>query len=302
MGIFKRNKQQKRSPLIRPASRDIPTNNYYRSPRVNARTVNTEDQNKKQDKKRLSISTVINIVLVGGAVSLVVFATTLTTNPIVDLRKNNASYYDASIYQKAAEDITNGNVLYRSKLLFPEISFEQALKNKFPEIAQARPVVPLGGRNLLVVITVSEPFAYVSSGSDTGIINSEGVLVVKNSQSVPEDLLKLRFTVPQSNFDIGSRILTSSEVELLKLLESEMNTLEFIDKSNASVRDVLFNVADGQLEARLKSKPFFVKLSSFSEGSPQVGGAKATLRQLDRESKLPTQYIDVRVPGRAFVL
>jgi hypothetical protein len=302
MGIFNRNKQQKRSPQIRPASRDITTNNYYRSPRVNTRTVITEDQNRKQDKKRLSVSTVINLVLMGGAVGLVVFATTLTTNPVVDLRKNDASYYGALVYQKAAEDIMSGNVLYRSKLLFPEISFEQALKNKFPEIAQARPVVPLGGRNLLVVITVSEPFAYVSSGSDTGIINSEGVLVVKNSQSVPEDLLKLRFTVPQSNFDIGSRILTSSEVELLKLLESEMNTLEFTDKSNASIRDVLFNVADGQLEARLKSKPFFIKLSSISEGTLQVGGAKATLRQLDRENKLPTQYIDVRVPGRVFVL
>jgi hypothetical protein len=206
------------------------------------------------------------------------------------------------VYQQAAQQLIKSNLLNRSKLLFQDISFEQQLKDQFPEISSARPLIPLGGRNLTVVITISDPFAYVSSGSDTGVVNSDGVLVVKNNTSVPDDLFTLRFTEPQSNFEIGSRILTSSEVEMLKLLQAEMRTLEFSDATNAEIKDVLFNVSQGQIEARLLSKPFFIKLSTFNEAGVQVGGAKATLRQLDNSNSLPAQYIDVRVPGRAFVI
>jgi hypothetical protein len=235
-------------------------------------------------------------------VGLVVFATTLTTTPVIELRKTDAQYYESAVYRKAAEEAIKSNFLNRSKLLFQNVSFEQKLKEQFPEISQVRPVMPLGGRNLSVVITVSDPFAAVFSGSDTGIVNADGVLVVKNSQSVPDDLTKLRFTDPQSNFEVGSRILTSSEVELLKLLQTEMSTLVFKDSTSANISEVLFNVADGQIEAKLQDKSFFIKLSSFNSAEIQVGGAKATLKQLDREDKLPTQYIDVRVPGRAFVI
>jgi hypothetical protein len=235
-------------------------------------------------------------------VGLVVFATTLTTYPVVELRKNNANYYDAAVYEAEAQKIIQSNILNRSKLLFQESAFEQKMKERFPEISQARPVAPLGGRRLTVVITVSEPFAYVSSGSDTGIINSDGVLVVKNGQTVPGSLLKLRFTEQQANFDVGSRILTSSEVGLLTQLQAEMKKLEFADESTGEITEALFNVASGQIEASIVQKPFLIKLSTFTDSGIQVGGAVATLRQLDRENGLPVQYIDVRVPGRAFVL
>jgi hypothetical protein len=81
-----------------------------------------------------------------------------------------------------------------------------------------------------------------------------------------------------------------------------MSDLTFSDGTTAKIDNILFNVADGQLEAKLLNKNFYIKLSSFSDSDIQVGGAKATLRQLDRENRLPSQYIDVRVPGRAFVL
>jgi hypothetical protein len=89
----------------------------------------------------------------------------------------------------------------------------------------------------------------------------------------------------------------------LTMLVQEMKTLQFSDSKNGSIKQVLFNVADGQMEAQLQDKPFFIKLSTFTtDGDQQVGGAVATLKQLDRENILPTKYIDVRVPGRAFVL
>lgn len=298
----KKKKKNSRSPQLKSASRNVSVNNYYRSPRTVAKPTVIESDQKSDKKKVFNISKFVNFLLFGGAVGLVVFATTLTTYPVVELRKNNANYYDAAVYEAEAQKIIQSNILNRSKLLFQESAFEQKMKERFPEISQARPVAPLGGRRLTVVITVSEPFAYVSSGSDTGIINSDGVLVVKNGQTVPGSLLKLRFTEQQANFNVGSRILTSSEVGLLTQLQAEMKKLEFADESTGEITEALFNVASGQIEASIVQKPFLIKLSTFTDSGIQVGGAVATLRQLDRENGLPVQYIDVRVPGRAFVL
>jgi hypothetical protein len=302
MKFRKNKKNNQRNPDLKKSENRLPVNNYYRSPRTPAKATVIEKENDEKSKKFPSLSKIINFFIIGGVVCLVVFATTLNTSPVVELRKNNAKYYESQIYEQKAQEIIKSNFLNRSKLLFQQTSFENQLKVAFPEISNVTPVMPLGGRSLTVIISVSEPFAYVSSGENTGIMNGEGVLVVKNGQSLPQDLIKLRFTEPQSNFEVGSRILTGSEVELISLLDSEMSDLTFKDGSIAEIDNILFNVADGQLEARLKNKNFYIKLSTFSDSEIQVGGAKATLRQLDKEDKLPSQYIDVRVPGRALVL
>ena len=297
-----RKRKDKRSPEIRQASRNLPVNNYYRSPKSNTKPSASKDQNIKERGRGLSLSRIINYLLIIAAIGLVVFATTLTTTPKIDLRKDNAKYYELPVYEKAAQEVAKSNILNRSKFLFQEKDFELKMKQKFPEISQVSSLIPLGGRNLTVVISVSEPFAYVTNGTDSGIINNEGVLVTKNNQSVPTDLLKLRFTEPQSNFDVGSRILTTDEITTLALLQNEMNSLQFLDETNASIKDILFNVAQGQIEANLNNKPIYIKLSTFTDAPQQVGGAKATLKELDSKNTLPTKYIDVRVPGRTFVL
>lgn len=295
-------RKSKRTPQVDKNYRSVPVNNYYRPPKLKSKKISTKDQNLPEKRRGLTFGKVFNILLVIVGVGLVVFATTLTTSPVVELRKNNAKYYDLPVYQKAAESAIRSSFFNRSKLLFQDKAFEQQLKSEFPEISNVKSSVPLGGRNLSVLITVSEPFAYVSSGSDNGVINKEGVLVTKNNPTVPDGLIKLRFTEPQSNFNVGSRILTADELKLISLADNELSALVFKDGSNASIKEILFNVADGQLEAKLVSKPFYIKFSTFTETDQQVGGAKATLRQLDRENKLPSQYLDIRVPGRAFVL
>ncbi len=298
---FGSKKRSVRSSNIQKPTRSLPVTNYYRP--APAQPKLTSSQEAAEKRRGFSFARAINYLIVGGAVGLVVFATTLSSTPTVELRKDKAKYYEASVYAEAAREAMKSSLLNRSKLFFQETAFTRDLKNRFPEISTVKPIMPLGGRDLSIIITVSEPFAYVTSGTENGILNSDGVLVAKSAQSVPDNLIKLRFTEAQSNFSVGSRILTESELELLTSIVREMNSLQFVDKSTGRIKEVLFNVADGQMEAQLQDKPFYVKLSTFTtDGDQQVGGALATLKQLDREQGLPTKYIDVRVPGRAFVL
>ncbi len=302
MKLLGKKEKNTRSPSLIGNHKSLPVNNYYRSSRAKINSTEVKSGS-VEEKKKISISftKVFNIFLVAIGVGIVVYATTLTTSPTIELRKTDAAYYEEGVYQNAASVALKKSILNRSKLLFQQTAFENTLKQEFPEISQVKPVIPIGGRDLAVIITVSEPFAVVSSGLNTGIVNKEGVLVVKNTKNIPEGLLTLRFTDEQSNFDVGNRIFTSDELKTLKKLETEMNTLTFKDGSTADIKDILFNVSEGQLEAQLQNKPFYIRLSTFSEGDQQIGGAKATLKQLDNEDALPAEYIDVRVPGRAFV-
>ena len=298
---FGKNKSPTRSPNIQKPSRSLPVTNYYRPAPTQPKLTSVQETTEK--RRGLSFTRVVNYFIVVGAVGLVVFATTLSSTPTVELRKDNAKYYEASVYAQAAKEAMKASIFNRSKLFFQDTAFSRDMKNRFPEISTVKPIMPLGGRDLTIIITVSEPLAYVTSGTENGILNSDGVLVVKSAQSVPDNLINLRFTEPQSNFSVGSRMLTVSELDLLTSLVREMGSLQFSDKSTGKIKEVLFNVADGQMEAQLQDKPFYVKLSTFTtDGDQQVGGAIATLKQLDREKSLPTKYIDVRVPGRAFVL
>jgi len=297
-----RKKQSRRTQDPAIKGRSMAVNNYYR-PKGSKPSAAVDTKEPKTGRlPKLSSMKIVNAAILLLIFAVIVFATTLSPTPVIVLGKDNAQYYQVSTYQQAAAETMKDSVLNRSKFLFQSTSFEEEMKNKFPEISQISAVVPLGDRDLTVLIKVSDPFASVLSGGEKGIINEDGVLVSKGLESSTEGLLFVRFTTPQQNFVVGSRVLTGDEVDLLKLIELELADTKFSDGTTAEVSEVIFNVADGQLEVRLKEKPYFVKVSTFTDGAQQVGSAKATLLQLDREGTQPAQYMDVRVPGRVFVL
>lgn len=297
MGL--RKKKQTRTITV---NRSVPTSNYYRPARPAEKRYDFEDKAEKPNKKGLAVSKFINILLFGAGIVLIVFATTLSSSPDIQLKKESIQYYETSVYQNYARQLINQSISNRSKLLFQSNDFEAAMRAKFPEINQIASIVPLGGRDLSVLIAVSDPFAVVSSGSDKGILNTDGIIVSENMVSSSEDLINIRFTSPQENFEVGSRILTADEVKMLNELKTELQTFTLKDGTKLEIEEVLFDVSTGQLEVKLKDKPFYLKLSSFSDANLQVGAVKATLKQLDRDSALPTQYLDVRVPNRVFVI
>ena len=60
-------------------------------------------------------------------------------------------------------------------------------------------------------------------------------------------------------------------------------------------------VSEGQFEVRFKNAVYFLKISTYGDPREQVGGALATLQELESTNQMPGDYIDVRVPGRVFV-
>lgn len=316
MKIFKI-KKTKRSPQItNRSSRSASINSYYRSSNSLAQSQDRnrlKDHTTRQDaeraRKNISISRVLNTCIVGAIVLLMLIATTLSTNPTIQFARDDVVYQSPLVYQQGAREILESSITNRSKLLFRSQFFEEAMSDAFPEFSSVVAVVPLGGRDLSVLMSSAQPLVLLpmtDSQAQQGsiyIITSAGILVKADPEVIDiATIPTLRFANPLDSMDIGIRLLTSVEVEILQLLEQELQTMTLQGRDNLRIKEVLFNVADGQMEIRIEGFEFFIKISAYSDGAEQVGAMRATLQQLNSDSSLPSRYIDVRVPGRVFVL
>lgn len=307
-----RRKQKITSRRARPsAGHSLSTNSYYRPtsrPVQDLHGIDKAKESKQKDSKqadstrvfRLRPTYISNVLLLALFLVLLFFATTLSSTPNVLIPEGSYSYHNASDYEASAADILNDSLLQRSKLFFRSFDFESSLLQQYPELSNVEAIVPLGGRDLTVALTVSEPLAKVQSGEEKGVLDTNGVLVVADEQDTHQ-LYTVRFTTPQGNFFIGSRVLTEDEVQLLSLLESELATLQLKDINSVTIKEVLFNVADGVFEVHMNELPYFIKISSYADAAEQVGAVKVSLEELHKQNQAPKKYLDARVPGRVYV-
>jgi len=177
------------------------------------------------------------------------------------------------------------------------------MQEEFPEIKHIDAILPLAGRDLTVSISVSSPFAIIQNGQNKMIMDGKGVIVDKYT-TVPGSIHLLTISMAQelSSLKLGSRVMTKEEVGLLQLLNSEVSTITLSGKdSSLNIESILLDVSNREAVVELVDTGFYIKLSTYSSKEEQVGSLKATLLKLDREASLPSNYIDVRVPGRVFI-
>ncbi len=281
--------------------RKIPTKKYYRS----TDEVPNVSREQKSSSIKTIISNIINWVIVIVIAGLLLKASTLSTRPIIKMQKNNYSYRNIKEYQLYSEKIMKESIFNRSKLFFKSKKFENNIKQKFPELSSVNAVIPLATRDLTVFIQTSKPTVKLINGGESGLVDGAGVLVDKGDLSTyinNRNLLNVSFTKPQSNFTVGSKLFTKEEMKLLGLLNNEVPKIKLSGIGPMKIGVIKFNITNRQMEIHLTNTQFYVKINTHDNSREQVGALKATLLQLDREGSLPTKYIDVRVPGRVFVL
>ncbi|MFT4532183.1 MAG: hypothetical protein ACI9T8_000194 [Candidatus Saccharimonadales bacterium] len=279
--------------------RAVSTSSYYRPKNVAAKPTKIV-KNSSGSKRKISLHKTLNALIAISVVVLLFSATTMSASPDIQFRRNGYAYRDISEYESAAADIMNSSLFNQSKVFFRSFRFEAEMKDRFPEISFIDAVVPIGGRDLTVSLTVSEPLAFVSNGLSTGVINNSGVLVIDNVSA--SGLLNIRFASPQTNFNSGSRLFTRDEISMLQLIMTEIPDVKQLSGIELVIDELLFNVSDGQIEIGFANAAYHVKLSTFTNAQEQVGALKATIEHLDEQGETPSKYVDVRVPGRTFVL
>jgi hypothetical protein len=209
--------------------------------------------------------------------------------------------YDAEYYKEGARAIQNSSVLYRTKLTLRSDRFEEQFKGRFPEVQEVTVTYPIAGRQLIVNVILSEPLLrIVGAGNQQGIVTQDGLVsLLDESQKINESFSYLpSLSVVDLPIELGQRVLTSEEAELLSLLVSELDGSEAYRPKISSVE---FDVKKREIIVKFVDKNYFGKLTPESESRGQVGSLVAVIRDSVEKGTPVGSYIDVRVEGRVFV-
>jgi hypothetical protein len=108
---------------------------------------------------------------------------------------------------------------------------------------------------------------------------------------------KLPQVVDQSGLQVklNQQALTSADVSFIQTVVAQLAARK------VTVSSLVLPASSNELDARIAGQTHFVKFNLHDNDARQQAGAYlATIAQLKRKNTPPSQYIDVRVPGRAY--
>ena len=238
--------------------------------------------------------------LLGAILALLVVNVTLSGTS-VRTKGSEYPYRSSERYQAIVDDVLASSLTFQTKATLSSSAFEEELKKRLPEVETATAVIPLAGRRLNVLISVANPLVRLQAGPNKlAVVSASGVVTNEDSQEV----INASFSeLPSLSMigvspKVGEQILTQDEVALLKLLVSEFDGSE---SARPRVQSLEFDVKKREIKARFKERLYYAKLSPEEEGRLQVGSLFKTIKSLEEQGTVPSEYVDVRVEDRVFV-
>ncbi|HVU59954.1 MAG TPA: hypothetical protein VHC98_03910 [Candidatus Saccharimonadales bacterium] len=238
------------------------------------------------------------LAIIAALIVSVVNFLILTPDPSVrPLDPTNATFlHSTATYQQAAAKLLSGSVLNRNKLTVDLSGVAAALQHQFPELASVSVSLPLAGHRPIIYITPTKPVLELTTTTrNTYVIDANGrVLSMVTSGSTA---LALAQVEDQSGtpVTIGQLALPGSTVSFIQ------SVLYQLKQKQVGVARLVLPAGKSELDLYPSGQPYFVKFN-LADATPvqQAGTFLAVRHALMEQGKTPTQYVDVRVGGRAY--
>lgn len=194
-------------------------------------------------------------------------------------------------YVAKANELLQGSVLNRTKLTLNANGVALQLRQQFPELDHVVITAPVLGNKPVVHLSFLHPALVVESLRGFYTIDQNGYVLAH--VSAPPGELPLVEEASQREVMPGKQYIARSTVAFTETVANQLKA------ANISVQRLrLPTDAPYELDAVLKDKPYILRFNLQADAMQQSGGAVAVLKQLD--STIPAQYVDLRVPGRAY--
>ncbi len=202
-----------------------------------------------------------------------------------------------SDYQREFQRNLESSILNKSKLFINTDELASQASEKFPELGQVTVVLPLAGRRPVYKVHPAQPALMLNAPGGPYVVSKQGRVLAYSSDTDSSLTSKLPVLVDDSGLrvDRGQIVLTSQTIEFVEQVTGQLKA------AGVDVELLKLPQSDaGDLHVKIAGKPYFVKFDIRGEGRYQSGAFLAVADQLDREGKVPAEYIDVRVQGKAF--
>lgn len=303
-------KNSKQTPRQRPSNAGRAPNAYSYSAQRSARPDTPGRQQPTTAAHRSKLLTlrfwikrsgtiVAVIVCVICAISLL----SLSDKPrVILLDEGNAyAFQEAANYEAAAQKHLSSSLWNRNKVTIDTSATAQALKQQFPEISKVSITLPLVGQRPIVYIQANAPAFVMQSINGTFVLDASGTSLIARD-GVPEPVAN---DLPVITDQSGNRAVSGKQVISRSNAEFIQTVLTSLTQKKLIVESLVLPAGHvQQLDVRISGKPFIIKFDMHDGGGvrQQIGSYLALQKMLDDQSKTPSQYIDVRVLGRAYYL
>lgn len=238
------------------------------------------------------------IILITAILVCVVSALTLTPNAKIEpLKATDGSAFlrDQATYQAAADKLLASSVWNRNKITIDTEKFSAQMVKQFPELSGVSVELPLLAHRPVVYLQPAQPALILATDSGSYVIDERGRALLPADGSPTQT--KLPQVVDQSGLRVrlNQQALSSDDVRFIQTVIRQLAAKQF------TVSSLVLPASSSELDARLAGKSYFIKFNLQDDNPRQQAGTfLATIANLQRKNTLPTKYVDVRVPGRAY--
>lgn len=225
----------------------------------------------------------------------------LTVSPHAKIQQLTSSSTGGAIlrsqaeYQTAADKLLASSLWNRNKVTIDAGNISHQMTAKFPELASASVTIPLIGHRPSVYVQPAQASLVVAANNGAFVIDQNGRALMLSSNLPTAH--KLPQIVDQSTLPIriGRQVLTSDDVSFVRTVLAELSA------KGVGVSSMVLPPSSRELDVYIDNQPYFVKFNlENNDARQQAGTYLATIAELQRGHVAPTQYVDVRVNGRAY--
>lgn len=276
------------------ANRSIRPEADLRGRAINLQQVEKKEQGTSKFKKYLFFTGVLLVL-----VALYLFLGVSTSSRVEVIQPNGFNYqpHSTAQYESAAAKAIGSSIYNRFKPTFSSSNIESKLKNDFPEVIHAAVTLPFLGSTPTVYLQLATPVLIYTNSAGNYLLGVNGVVIANYSQFNPKQLRGLPIVTSPTTGPLndGQQVLTSSNVAFVRTIQTALT-----DKNIGINKMDLVPMAE-ELDVYPVGVSYYIKFN-LHENDPlqQTGTYLATVATLKQQGKTPSQYVDVRVDGRAY--
>ena len=230
----------------------------------------------------------------------VLYTLHLSGNPkVVSLAPASSGYFlqDDSVYQQAAAKAFTSSIFNDNKVTINTVGIQQKLQQQFPELSEVSVTIPLMSHRPIVYIAPTTPSLILSTRNGDFVLDNNGKALIRADVIGGLDKLGLPTVKDQSGLHVnsGDIALSGSSVDFIRTVVAELHA------KGVQLATLTLPPAAYELDVKPAGAGYYVKFNMHQRTARQQSGTYLAVRQrLAAQSITPSQYIDVRLDGRAY--
>lgn len=232
------------------------------------------------------------IVFVG-----LVYFQSLSSNAKVKLTGDEA-LRSSEAYEKIINEELQASKLNLSKLSFNTDKFSESLMTKIPEAESIKVNLPLFQHQPKVEVYLADPIAQLVTSEKTYYVDSSGKALFTDSEvsgSIDRTNLLVINDTSGHDITIGKPALTSNQINFIKELKAQTSS------KNINIENMTLSNSGAGLNVRFKDMPYIVKFSFLADHRQSSGAFIAIKDQISSGGIKVSEYVDLRIPDRAYI-